>query len=107
MRGVTFSPSAEADLQAIDDYTFEQFGHRQAVETAAAFESALKALADNPRSGRVDERLSLSGRAFRVRVVLSSFVIVYEPHRNGIRVARILHAARDLPSVLLDDAGDD
>jgi toxin ParE1/3/4 len=107
MRGVTFSRAAEADLQAIDDYTFERFGLRQAIETAATFELALTMLADNPRSGRLDERLSPPGRAFRFRVVLSSFVIVYEPHDRGIRVARILHAARDLPSVLLDDAGDE
>lgn len=107
MRRVKFSRAAEADVQAIDDYTIEQFGVAQAIKTAATFEAALIALADNPRGGRLDEQHSPPGRPLRFRVVLSAFVIVYEPWESGIRVARVLHGARNLQAELERDAGDE
>lgn len=107
MKGVVLSLAAAADLDAIDDYTVEHFGLRQAIETAAAIEAALTLLARFPRSGRVCEEYNPPGRAFRFRVVLRSIVIVYEPAKDGIRVARFIAAVRHLPAELERDSGDD
>jgi plasmid stabilization system protein ParE len=106
VKRVTLSRAAEADLEAIDAYTIEQFGLRQAIKTAAAFKAAMVALADNPRSGRLDEERSPPGRPFRFRPVLGAFVIVYEPWEKGIRVARVLHGARHLQAELERRPGD-
>jgi hypothetical protein len=38
---------------------------------------------------------------------MKSFIIVYEPTDDGIRVARLLHGARYLAAELDRDAGDD
>ncbi len=107
MNRVKLSRAAAADLEAIDDYTIEHFGVAQAKKTLAAFEAALVALADRPRAGRLDEDHSPSGRPLRFRVVKSSFVIVYEPWEEGIRVARVLHGARFLAAELEREPGDD
>lgn len=107
MNRVRLSRAAESDLEAIDDYTIEHFGLAQAIRTAATFEAALIHLADHPLSGRLNEEHSPPGRDFRYRLVLSSFVIVYEPWEEGIRVARVLHGARDLQVELERESGDE
>jgi plasmid stabilization system protein ParE len=38
-------------------------------------------------------------------VVSSAFVVVYEDVSESVRVVRVLHAARDLPSELRNDDG--
>ena len=38
---------------------------------------------------------------------MKSFIIVYEPVDDGIRVVRLLHGARDLAAELSSDAGDE
>ena len=78
-----------------------------AVVAGTTFQAAMIALADNPLSGRLDEDHSPPGRPFRFRVVLSSFIVVYEPWELGIRVARILHGARFLLAELERDPGDE
>jgi len=107
MKRVRLSRAAESDLEAIDDYTLEHFGLAQAIRTAATCEAALINLADHPLSGRTNEEHSPPGRDFRYRTVLSSFVIVYEPWEDGVRVARVLHGAGDLLAELEREPGDD
>jgi toxin ParE1/3/4 len=45
--------------------------------------------------GRVRDELVPSLRSFPV----GKYVIFYRPIENGIEIARILHGARDLPSI--------
>lgn len=107
MKRVSLSRAAERDLDAIDDYTIEHFGLEQAITTTERFREAFRGLADLPDSGQLRPDLSPPGRMFRYRTLLRSFVIVYERTDDGIRVARVLHGARNLVAELERDAGDE
>jgi toxin ParE1/3/4 len=107
VRRVSLSKVAAADLEAIDDYTIEHFGLNQAVRTSERFRETFEQLGEMPRSGQLRPELSPRGREFRYRTVLGSFVVVYERADDGIRVARVLHGARNLVVELERDAGDD
>ncbi len=54
---------------------------------------------------RSAEGLDPPGHRFRYSVVLERF-IVCEPTENGIRIARLLHGARNVADELARDAGD-
>jgi plasmid stabilization system protein ParE len=107
VKRVTLSKAAVADLEAIDDYTIEHFGLDQAINTSERFREALQLLEEMPGSGQLREEISPHGREFRYRAVLGSFVVVYEAVDDRIRVARVLHGARNLVAELERDAGDD
>ena len=107
MKRVSLSKAAVADLEAIDDYTIEHFGLDQAIRTSERFRETFQLLGEMPRSGQLREAISPPGREFRYRAVLGSFVVVYEAADDRIRVARVLHGARNLVADLERDAGDD
>ena len=107
MKRVSLSKAAVADLEAIDDYTIEHFGLTQAIRTSERFRETFELLGEMPRSGQLREEISPPGREFRYRAVLGSFVVVYEAVDDGIRVARVLHGARNLVAELEPDAGGD
>ena len=107
MRRVSLSQAAAADLETIDDYTIEHFGLDQAIRTSERFRETFELLAEMPRSGQLRQEISPRGREFRYHTVLGSFVVVYEAADDGIRVARVLHGARNLVVELERDAGDD
>ena len=56
--------------------------------------------------GRTNDELDPPGRSFRSFVMMKFFIIVYEPTDSGIRVARLLHGARNLAAELERNAGD-
>ena len=87
--------------------TIEHFGLDQAIRTSERFHETLELLGEMPRSGQLREEISPPGREFRYRTVLGSFVVVYEAADDGIRVARVLHGARNLVVELERDAGDE
>jgi len=103
---LVFSSAARLDRQSITAYTIENFGVEHARRLRQRFEAALNALADSPLVGRTCEALDPLGHAFRYFVVAKLFIVVYEPIENGIRVARILHGARNLAAELEHDSGD-
>ncbi|MEQ1634696.1 MAG: type II toxin-antitoxin system RelE/ParE family toxin [Planctomycetota bacterium] len=105
MKRLLISAAACRDRDAIDDYTAEQFGVDQSQRLRDAFEIALKNLQRVPGAGRARPEMSPVGRQFRSVVVLGAFLIVYEVVDDMVRIARILHAARDLPSELVLDDG--
>ena len=85
----------------------ELFGIGQARRLRDQFQTTLNNLAESPLIGRSTEQLDPPGRSFRYFVVMKSFIIAYEPTDDGIRVARLLHGARNLAAELGRDAGDD
>ncbi len=107
MARVLLSNAAAADLEEIGDYTLEKFGLNQAVKIRKQFEETLSALADAPLTAPRREEYDPPGKTFRYRFALKRFVIVYEPADDGIRVARILHGARDLVRELGRETGED
>jgi toxin ParE1/3/4 len=95
MTGVTFSPSARRDLLGI----FE-FIAADRPEAALGFiervESACGRLGAFPEMGSLREDLAPALRAF----AMGRYVILYRPAENGVDIVRVVHGARDLPSLL-------
>src|SRR5512135_682612 len=90
-------PEAKADLIEIWLYIAE--------ENPAAAEALLESindkcrtLATSPLMGRTRDELHPGIRSFPV----GHCVIFYQPIEDGIEVVRVLHGARDFPSVLVD-----
>ena len=90
------SVSARDDRREITAYTVDRFGFGQARRLRDQFQVTLNNLAESPLIGRTNEELDPPGRSFRYFVVMKSFILVYEPTGDGIRVARLLHGARRL-----------
>ena len=107
MSRVVLSEAARLDRREITAYTVERFGVQQARRLRDRFEAALNILAESPLIGHTNEELDPPGRAFRYSVVIKRFIIVYEPTAEGIRVARLLHGARNLAAELDRDAGEE
>ena len=104
---VVFSAAARADRRAITAYTVERFGIEQARRLRTHIEATIGSLAKAPFTGHRREDLDPPGRSFRYLTVLKSFIIVYEPVEDGVRIARLLHGARNLAAELAEDAGDE
>ena len=107
MSKVVFSKASAADRRAITAYTVKRFGVQQARRLRERFEATIAALAAAPLTGHGREDLDPPGRSFRYLSVLKTFIIVYEPTGDGIRVVRLLHGARNLAAELSRDAGDE
>ena len=104
---MVFSEAARDDRREITASTRERFGLSQARRLRDQFQATLNNLAESPLIGRKNEELDPPGRSFRYFVLMKSFIIVYEPTDDGIRVARLLNGARHLAADLDRDAGDD
>jgi toxin ParE1/3/4 len=107
MSKVVFSKAAKSDRREITAYTVRRFGVDQARQLRQSFQSTITALARTPMMGHRREELDPPGRSFRYVTVMKSFIIVYEPADDGIRVVRLLHGARNLVRELARDAGDE
>ncbi len=87
-----FTASARQDLRDIHDYIA-----RDDVEAALRFvqrlEQRCKSVADMPGMGRRRDDLPPGLRS----VVEGSYIIVYRPMENGVRILRVLQGSRDLP----------
>jgi toxin ParE1/3/4 len=100
---VIFTTTARRDLALIVDTIAENSGRRTAARWRGMLESRARALADHPFLGAVDDVLG-SGRR---RLVLAPYLIVYRVRDDReVTVLRILHGARDLPS-LFEGLSDD
>jgi len=106
MSRILLSESARLDRREIIAYTVERFGIQGARRLRDRFETTLNTLAEAPLIGRSHKELDPVGHTFRYFVVMKRFIIVYEPTDDGIRVARLLHGARNLAAELDRDAGD-
>ncbi len=107
MSKVIFSKAARADRRAITAYTVKRFGIKQARRLRERFQATIDSLAAAPLTGHRRVDLDPPGRSFRYLSVLKTFVVVYEPVDDGIRIVRLLHGARDLAAEIAEDAGDE
>ena len=85
---------ADTDLDDIRDYIGQQ-SPRTANNVLDQLFETLELLANQPELGERREDLGQNIRAFVVR----PYVIFYQPVPDGIHVARIVHGARDFPSM--------
>ena len=106
MSKVVFSKAARSDRREITAYTVRRFGVEQARRLRQTFQAKIASLARAPMTGHRSEEINPPGRSFRYAAVMKSFIIVYEPADDGIRVVRLLHGARNLAAELARDAGE-
>ena len=100
MKRVALSEAARDDRRVITAFTLERFGISQVHRIRDLFRATLEMLAESPTIGHTNEELDPPGVSFRYYVVMKTFIIVYEPTDDGIRVARILHGARNIAAEL-------
>lgn len=80
-------PSAEKDLEAIFEYTFDTWGWVQAESYQTLLFRAFSQLLDNPKLGSLSEH---NERQYR-RWKSGKHVIFYRETSTGIAVIRVLH----------------
>jgi plasmid stabilization system protein ParE len=73
-----------------------RFGIQEARRLRERIEATMESHAVAPLTGHGREDLDPPGRSFRYVSGLKTFIIVYEPAGDGIRVVRLLHGVRDL-----------
>lgn len=90
-------PEAETDLIEIWVYIAEE-NPAAADALLESIDDKCAALAASPLMGRARDELLPGIRSFPA----GHYVIFYQPIEDGIEVVRVLHGARDLPSVIMD-----
>ncbi len=99
MSGYQFTPQAVGDLLNI--WTFIAKDNPEAAERVeAAIFRACDLLANSPFAGATRTDLTPLPVRFWVVQPYSNYLVVYDPKKQPLQVIRILHAARDIPSVL-------
>jgi toxin ParE1/3/4 len=93
---------------------FQRYAREAGIRVARRFrteaEAALTRLASSPGMGtRYEaENPALAGlRFFPLTSRFKSYVVFYRPTPEGIEVARVLHGARDIQSILAEDLDPD
>lgn len=99
MPRLIFRKSAEADLEAIADYTLERWGARQCERYLDDLQALCQRLLSEPSLGRPYSRF--------LRIEYVSHVVFFRREASGdVRVVRVLHK-RMLPELHFDQARDD
>lgn len=88
------STEADQDVSDIFDYTEKEFGLNQAIAYVSAFDEYFAELMNNPELGRARDEICQGLRS----IIQESHVVFYRIFKDRIRVIRILHGSRDLPS---------
>jgi toxin ParE1/3/4 len=100
MRSAILSPKARQDiLEAVD--WISRDAPDAALGLLRVLEKALAKIGTHPLIGH--HRLDLTGENYRFLILVGyPYVVIYEATRNPPIVARILHGARDIPTLLQD-----
>ena len=94
MKKFILSEAADVDLEEIFDYTNREFGLDQAVSYVSAFDLSFYALLQKPEIGRERPEIREGLRS----LVKDRHVIFYRVLEDHIRIVRVLHGSRDLPT---------
>jgi toxin ParE1/3/4 len=90
------SVEADKDIEAIFDYTLDEFGMDQAVVYVSGFDDSFAQLLDNPELGSMRSEIRKGLRS----VVKESHIVFCRVLKDRIRIVRILHGSSDLPKFL-------
>jgi len=94
-----FTPQALSDLLEIWSF-IAQDSPQAADRVEETIFCACDFLSDSPLAGRAREDLTPLPLRFWIVLPYSNYLIVYDPEKKPIQIIRILHAARDIPSIL-------
>jgi toxin ParE1/3/4 len=103
---VTQRPRARLDL--LEQFVY--FGEQADVDVGEryfeAFDKTCALLVQHPHAGKpYDAGVSRLARLRRFPVKdFESYIIFYIPRRSGIEIVRVLHAARDIETVLAEES---
>lgn len=92
MQGYKLSKEAQHDLTAIKDYTFMNWGDKQAQHYVSEIKECLETLVINPELGKSRDDVSEGLRSIGV----GCHVIFYRICKTDIEVARVLHGRMDV-----------
>src|SRR5579864_4972994 len=96
MKPFVLTPRAEQDLSDIWDYIADD-NIEAADGVLDALESGMAKLAKNPGMGHWREQLTDKRHRF---FLVYSYLIVYRHKTKPLQIIRVLHAARDVQSIL-------
>lgn len=95
-RRVLYSPQAEADVYAVAKRIAEETGDlAPAYRFLESIDETAELIATQPLMGRARPDIGSRLRSFPV----GPHVLIYRPTRGGIEIARVVHGARDIPSL--------
>jgi toxin ParE1/3/4 len=99
MPRIVVRPRASVDLAEIWAFIAED-SIKHADKFAALIDDHFRALARRPHIGRSRPELAPDLRSFPV----GQYVIFYLPLPKGVEIVRVLHGARDIESILQEEA---
>jgi antitoxin ParD1/3/4 len=99
MASYRFTPEATRDLLDIWDF-IAQDNIQAAEQVEAAVFRACEFLVDSPLAGRIRKDLTLLPLRFWPVQPYTNYLIVYDQAQKPLQIIRILHGARDIPSLL-------
>lgn len=91
MKGLVFSPAAEADIESIWDHSAENWGPDQADRYTDEIRDACLALASGHRRGR-----AVGVRPGYLKLSTGSHMVYFRDHSNRLEIIRVLHARQDV-----------
>jgi toxin ParE1/3/4 len=92
MRALRLSPKAQSDLDAIWNYTTQNWNERQAETYLTSLEQAMQLLCINPLMGVDISYIREGYRKFSV----ASHLLIYVVRTDSLDVMRILHKSMDV-----------
>ena len=88
---VLLRPEAEADIDAIADYTIERLGREQARSYVAALRADVASLSEFPERFPIHEQTGLGLR----HMGSGHHLVFYLASENAVEVVRVLHQRSD------------
>ena len=94
---------AKADVEAILNHYLMQAGSPPAIRLLDAWTACLAHLAEHPEAGSPRLARKMTIPTLRVWPVKGfPYIAFYVTRQQGVRVIRVLHTARDIPTSLRD-----
>lgn len=90
MKALTFSPAAEADIEAIWDYSADNWGPDQADRYTDEIRAACHALATGQKQGT-----TVDIRSGYLKCLTGSHVIYFRDQGDHLEIIRVLHGKQD------------
>jgi toxin ParE1/3/4 len=99
MKRYRLTRDADGDLDSIEAWISAE-NPTAAERVLEALFSTMQLLAQQPRIGRLRSDLRADLRVFPGKRPAHHYVIFYEPSDDGVLVLRVLHGARDWPTLI-------